>query len=378
MRNLAKRDYYEVLGVEKSASQDEIKSAYRQLAKKYHPDLNPGNSEAEAKFKEVGEAYEVLSDQQKRASYDQFGFDGPSMGGGAGGGFGGFGGGGFEDIFESIFSGFGGGSQRRRNGPERGADLRYDLTLTFEEAVFGCKKDIRVTRNENCEECNGTGAKPGTSVQTCPTCGGSGQVASVQNTAFGRFQTMRPCEHCRGEGKIISDPCPKCQGKGQMRRSRTITITIPAGIDDGEVLTLQGQGEPGRRGGGPGGLYVYINVRQHRQFKRQDTSLFVEVTVPYVTAVLGGDIQVPTLDGEPATYALAEGTQPGTVLRLRGKGVPAVRGGSRGDLFATVQIEVPRRLNEKSKAALRNFDDVLNNRPTQDGNNGGKKGIFRK
>ena len=362
---MAKRDYYEVLGVERGASDAEIKSAYRRLAKKYHPDLNPGDKEAEAAFKEVSEAYEVLSDDQKRARYDQFGHEDPTMGGGGYGGYSyGGGAGGFEDIFETIFGGggfggFGGGSARQNNGPVRGDDLRYNLTISFEEAVFGCKKEINITRNENCDNCGGTGAKPGTQPVTCDHCHGTGTVTQVRQTMLGAMRTQTTCPKCGGEGKIISDPCPKCSGKGTVRRSRTITVTIPAGIDNGQALTLRGEGEPGKRGGGAGDLYVAISVRPHRKFRRDGQNLYSEMNISFAQAALGDELNIETLK-EPVKETISEGTQPDTVLRIKGQGVPYLRNPSqRGDLFVTLKVEVPKRLNEKQRMALKLFDEAM-------------------
>ena len=362
---MAKRDYYEVLGVERGASEAEIKSAYRRLAKKYHPDLNPGDKEAEAAFKEVNEAYEVLSDDQRRARYDQFGHEDPTA---AGGNYGSYttytGGSGFEDIFETIFGsggfgGFGGGSAQRNNGPERGNDLRYNLTINFEEAVFGCKKEINIARNENCDNCGGTGAKPGTSPVTCDQCHGTGTVTRVQQTMLGSMRTSAPCPKCGGEGKIISDPCPKCGGKGTVRRQRTITVTIPAGIDNGQALTLRGEGEPGKRGGPSGDLYVAISVRPHRKFRRDGVNLYSEMNISFAQAALGDELNIETLK-ESVKETIPEGTQPDTVLRVKGQGVPVLRNPSqRGDLFVTLKIEVPKRLNEKQRMSLKLFDEAM-------------------
>lgn len=376
---MAKRDYYEVLGVERGASEAEIKSAYRRLAKKYHPDLNPGDKEAEAAFKEVNEAYEVLSDDQRRARYDQFGHEDPT----AGGNYGSYttytGGSGFEDIFETIFGsggfgGFGGGSAQRSNGPERGNDLRYNLTISFEEAVFGCKKEINIARNENCDSCGGTGAKPGTSPVTCDQCHGTGTVTRVQQTMLGSMRTSAPCPKCGGEGKIISDPCPKCGGKGTVRRQRTITVTIPAGIDNGQALTLRGEGEPGKRGGPSGDLYVAISVRPHRKFRRDGVNLYSEMNISFAQAALGDELNIETLK-ESVKETIPEGTQPDTVLRVKGQGVPVLRNPSqRGDLFVTLKIEVPKRLNEKQRMSLKLFDEAMGGKVA--GNNRGDN--FRK
>ena len=363
---MANKDYYQTLGVERGASADEIKKAYRQLAKKYHPDLNRDDENAAQKFKEVNEAYQVLSDDQKRAQYDQFGSSAFDGSGGAGAGYSGFGGGGFggfEDIFETIFGsgGFGGfgGSARQNNGPERGNDLRYNLTINFEEAVFGCKKEINIARNESCDNCGGTGAKPGTSPVTCDQCHGTGTVTRVQQTMLGSMRTSAPCPKCGGEGKIISDPCPKCGGKGTVRRQRTITVTIPAGIDNGQALTLRGEGEPGKRGGPSGDLYVAISVRPHRRFRRDGVNLYSEMNISFAQAALGDELNIETLK-ESVRETIPEGTQPDTVLRVKGQGVPVLRNPSqRGDLFVTLKVEVPKRLNEKQRMALKLFDDAM-------------------
>ncbi len=355
-----KRDYYEVLGVAKTATDDEIKKAYRTLAKKYHPDLNGGDKDCEAKFKEVNEAYEVLSDPQKRARYDQFGHEDPRSGG-AGGGYGDFTGGfggGFDDIFSAFFGGgFGGGGQRAR-GPQRGDDLRYDLTITFEEAAFGCEKEISVTRDENCEECGGTGARKGTQPTQCPTCHGTGQVQSFVNTPIGRVSNVRVCEACHGQGTIINDPCPKCSGRGRVRRNRKITIKIPAGIDNGMQIPLRKQGEPGLRGGENGDLYIFVTVKPHKLFTRENYDLYCDVTVSFTQAALGGEIDVPTLNGM-IKHNLPEGTQPGTVIRLRGQGIQNLRGAGKGDLYIKVNVEIPRKLTDKQKELLMQFDETL-------------------
>lgn len=367
---MAKRDYYEVLGVSKTASDDELKKAYRTLAKKYHPDLNGGDKECEEKFKEVNEAYEVLSDPQKRARYDQFGHEDPRAGGAGGYGdfTGGFGGG-FDDIFSAFFGGGFGGAQRAR-GPERGNDLRYDLTITFEEAAFGCEKEITVTREENCEECGGTGAKKGTSPTTCPTCKGTGQVQSFINTPIGRVSNVRVCDACHGSGKIIKDPCPKCNGRGRVRRNRKISIKIPAGIDNGMQIPLRRQGEPGLRGGENGDLYIFVTVRPHKLFTRENYDLYCDVTVSFTQAALGGEIDVPTLNGM-TKYNLPEGTQPGAVVRLRGQGIQNLRGAGKGDLYIKINVEIPRRLTEKQKELLRQFDESVTGKEYE-----GKKSFF--
>lgn len=372
-----KRDYYEVLGVAKTASEDEIKSAYRKLAKKYHPDLNPGNAEAEAKFKEVNEAYGVLSDADKRAKYDQYGTADPQAGfggGGFSGGFGGFGSGGFsggfEDIFENIFGGFT-GSRRSNNAPEQGRDLRVDMELTFEEAAFGAKKEINLTREESCDECGGSGAAKGTTAEVCQACHGSGQVRTTQNTVFGSFSSTQQCTACHGTGRIIRTPCKKCGGKGRIRRARRISINVPAGIDNGQAITLRGEGEQGKRGGAAGDLYVYFSVKPHKLFKRRGNDIYLEVAVSFANAALGAEITVPTLE-DSIKYKIPEGTQPGTVFRIRGKGIKRLGGNDRGDMYITVGVEIPRRLSSKQKELLRAFDDsVTGNEPQEK-----KRGIF--
>ena len=371
----AKRDYYEVLGVSKTASADEIKKAYRQLAKKLHPDVNPGDKEAEAKFKEVNEAYEVLSDDQKRARYDQFGHEDPTMGGGGyGSGFGGFdasGFGGFGDIFSEFFGGGAGGGARQR-GPVQGNDLRYDLTLTFEEAAKGCTKDMNVVRDEKCPNCNGSGAKPGTSPVTCPNCHGSGQVVMTQQTMLGAMRVSRVCPNCHGEGKIIKEPCPKCSGRGKVRSTKRITLKVPAGIDNGQIITMRGQGESGERGGPAGDLQVFITVRPHKYFKRRDFDLYCDVPISFTQATLGCEVDVPTLD-KPVKYTVPEGTQPGTVFRIKGAGIQNLHGAGKGDLYVTMEVEVPRKLTEKQKELLRQFDESTTGREYEK-----KKSFFEK
>jgi len=377
---LAKRDYYEVLGVERSADDAALKKAFRQQAKKYHPDLNPGDKEAEAKFKEINEAYEVLSDSQKRAAYDRFGHEGMNgaaggPGGGYGdfGGFGGFGGGfgGFDDILNSFFGGGAGGSSHR-NGPIAGDDLRYDVRLTFEEAAKGCEKEINLVRDEACEHCGGTGAKPGTQPETCSTCGGSGQVRATTNTPFGRIQNVRPCDKCRGTGKIISDPCPKCNGRAKVRVSKRKTVRIPAGIDNGQVVTIRGQGELGENGGPAGDLLIVVHVQPHKLFRREGYNLHIEIPVTFTQAALGGSIDVPTLD-KPIRHELQEGTQPGQVYRLKGMGIPVINSSAKGDMFVTIKVEVPRKLSDKQKEILRNFEDCMTGREYEE-----KKSFFER
>lgn len=358
-----KRDYYEVLGVNKGTSEDDIKKAYRKLAKQYHPDMNQGNKDAEAKFKEVNEAYEVLSDKEKKAKYDQFGHAGvdPNGFGGAGGGFGGFEGGfgDFGDIFDMFFggSGFGGSSSRRKAGPQKGADLKYELEIDFVEAAFGVKKDIQVTRNETCTDCHGTGAKTGSGVENCKACGGTGEIRYTQSTVFGRVVNVRPCEQCHGEGKIIKEPCQTCSGRGSVRKTRKIKLDIPAGVDNGSVMPLRGEGEPGVKGGPNGDLYIYIRVKPHKLFKREGTNLYCEIPISFAQAALGDEINIETLDGE-AKYMIPEGTQTGTTFKLKGKGIPGLRSNARGDLYFTVKVSVPKKLNDQQRELLRSFAEA--------------------
>ena len=354
---MAKRDYYEVLGVDKNATEADIKKAFRKKAKECHPDLHPNDKDAEERFKELNEANEVLSDADKRARYDQFGFDGPQMGGGYGdfGGFGGFGGmGGMGDLFETIFSGMGGmggmGSSRR-NAPVQGDDLQYRLTISFEEAAFGCDKEIDFFRNENCETCSGSGAKPGTQPQTCPTCKGSGQVRS----GSGFMVTVRTCPTCRGEGKIVKDKCSNCNGTGRIRRKRTVKLHIPAGIEDGINMIKRGEGEPGMRGGPAGDLYISVSVKPHKLFKRDGNNLLLDMPISMTQAALGAEIDVPTLE-KPVKHRIPEGTQTGTSFRLKGQGIVSRKTGIKGDLILTVKVETPTRLNEKQKELLRELD----------------------
>ena len=355
-----KRDYYDILGVGKSADATEIKKAYRKLAMKYHPDKNPGDKEAEEKFKEINEAYEVLSDETKRKNYDQFGHEGVNgQGFGGAGGFGGQGFGGFDDIFGDIFGdmfggGFGGGSRPRRRGPERGADIKQRINISFEEAAFGKKVQVKINRSEECDQCHGSGAKPGTSKKTCPTCHGSGQVQSVQRTPFGNIASMRTCSTCNGEGEVIDSPCSKCHGKGSIRKTKTIEVDIPAGIDEGQMIKLGGQGELGTRGGPRGDLYIEVNVKPHQLFTREGYDVYLEMPITFAQATLGERIQVPTLDGK-VEYEIPEGTQTGTVFRLKGKGIPKLRSNVRGDQYVKVTVEIPKKLNEKQKELVREF-----------------------
>ncbi|AGX42093.1 molecular chaperone DnaJ [Clostridium saccharobutylicum] len=351
---MANKDYYEVLGLQKGASDDEIKRAFRKLAVKYHPDRNQGNTEAEEKFKEINEAYQVLSDPEKKSRYDQFGsaaFDG--SGGFGGGGFGGFDGfdmGGFGDIFESFFGG-GGGSSRRRNGPVRGNDIEYTITLTFEEAVFGVEKEISVTRSENCEHCHGSGAEPGSSVKTCPKCGGSGQVRVQRQTPLGNFVSTSTCDQCGGSGKITEKPCNACRGNGNVRKTRKIKVNIPAGVDTGNVMPLRGQGEHGLRGGSPGDLYVRINVTPSKVFTRKGNDVYIDAHISMAKAALGTEITVATVDGN-VKYTVPAGTQSGTMFRLKGKGIQRVNSSGNGDQYVKVIVDIPKTLNERQKKAL--------------------------
>ena len=356
-----KRDYYEVLGLNKNADDAAIKKAYRSLAKKYHPDMNPGDKEAEVKFKEVNEAYEVLSTPDKKAKYDQFGhaaFD--PAGGGAGGGFdfsGGFGDfGDLGDLFGNIFGGgFGGGSAQRRNGPMRGEDISARVTVSFEEAAFGVKKDVTFNRIQKCPDCEGSGAAKGTHAETCTVCGGSGQKRITQRIGGMAFQSTTTCDACRGKGKIIKNPCSNCRGTGFLKVSKTLSVNIPAGIDDGERIALRSQGCDGRNGGPTGDLIITVNVRRHGIFERDGYDIYCEVPITVSEAVLGAEIDVPTLEGN-VKYTVPEGTQPGTRFSLRQKGIPYVNNKNRrGDLYFDVNIEVPRGLNEKQKEKMREF-----------------------
>jgi len=356
---VSKKDYYEALGVSKSASDDEIKKAFRKLARQYHPDVNRDDPKtAEAKFKEINEAYEVLSDVEKRRQYDQFGhaaFDAASGGGQGGFGAGGFGGGagGFGDIFDMFFgqSGFGGG---RPAGPERGSDLRYDMEITFEQAAFGLETEIQVPRTEECPTCRGTGAAAGTHPETCPNCRGTGQTQVVQNTPFGRMVNVKTCERCRGEGKFVRTPCTECNGRGKVRNRRRIKIKIPAGVDTGSRLRVAHEGEAGERGGPPGDLYVYIFVKQHKLFTRENDDVICEVPISIVQAALGDEIEVPTLDGQ-VKVRIPEGTQSGTTLRLKDKGITHLRGHGRGDQHIRVKVVTPKKLTDRQRELLTEF-----------------------
>ncbi len=363
-----KRDYYEVLGVSRDADDATLKKAYRALAKKYHPDTNPGNAEAAEKFKEASEAYSVLSDPQKRQQYDQFGH--AAFGGGADGGAGGFGGfGGFDfngadmgDMFGDIFGDlFGGGRSRRNsNGPMRGANVRASVRITFDEAVKGCDKELTLNLKEECETCHGTGAKPGTSPQTCPKCGGKGQVTYTQQSIFGMVRNVQTCPDCNGTGKIIKEKCSACHGSGYTTKRKTIQVSIPAGIDNGQSIRIRGKGEPGTNGGERGDLLVEVIVSQHPIFKRQDMDVFSTVPISFANAALGGTIRIATVDGQ-VEYEVKPGTQTDTRVRLRGKGIPSLRNKNmRGDHYVTLVVQVPTSMNAEQREALRHFDNVMN------------------
>ena len=358
-----KRDYYEVLGVKKGASEDELKKAYRKLAKENHPDLHPGDKECEARFKEINEAYEVLSDPDKRAKYDQFGhaaFD-PSQGFG-GGGFGGFEGfGGFGDIFSDIFGGgfgFGGGGGRNPNAPRKGDNLRATVNIKLEEAAFGVKKDVFVAKIEQCPDCKGTGCAEGTTAEICPDCKGSGTVMSTKRTPFGMVQSSEQCPKCKGRGKIIHSPCKTCRGIGSVRRQHKVNVSVPAGIDDGQTISLRGQGNAGLNGGPAGDLLITVLVQPHARFERDGASILLEQEVSFAQAALGAEIEVPTLDGK-VKLNIPEGTQTGTTFRLKGKGVPFLRNGGRGDQFVTVKVTVPRGMSSAQKDALRKYAQTM-------------------
>ena len=360
-----KRDFYEVLGIDKGADDAAIKKAYRSMAKKYHPDLNPGDKNAEEKFKEVNEAYEVLSDPQKKAAYDRYGhaaFD-QTAGGGAGG-FGGFGGfgdfGDIGDIFSSFFGG-GGGSSSRRNGPVRGSDIRVRLNITFDEAAKGTKKTVTYPRVEECPECSATGAKKGTSPETCRKCNGTGTVRVQQRTMLGMMQTTTPCPDCGGKGKIIKDPCDNCRGKGYIRINKTIEVTVPAGINDEQTLSVRSQGDAGRNGGSYGDLLVFVNVRPHPVFERRGYDLYCEIPISFSEAALGAEVSVPTLD-ENETYTVPEGTQTGTTFTLKGKGVQKLNSKNKGDLHFTVVVETPKGLNFEQRELLRKLGESFGDR----------------
>lgn len=358
-----KRDYYEVLGVSRGASEDEIKKAYKKMARKYHPDLNPGDKTAEEKFKEVNEAYEVLSDADKKARYDQYGHAGvdPNFGaGGFGGGFdGSFDFGDLGDIFGSFFGGgFGGGRRTNPNAPQRGESIRMSIAISFEEAAFGCEKAVTVERYETCDTCHGNGCAPGTSPEVCPDCHGTGTVQVRRQTPMGVFATSSPCPKCGGKGRIIHQPCKDCRGSGMVRKKKTIQASIPAGIDNGQTISIRGQGNAGKNGGPAGDLLITITVRPHELFRREGTSVLCEAPITFTQAVLGAELEIPTIDGK-VKYTLPEGTQSGTTFRLKGRGIPSINGRGRGDQYVTVYIETPKNLNKEQKEALKKFAETM-------------------
>jgi molecular chaperone DnaJ len=359
---MSKRDYYEVLGVPKNASDEDIKKAYRKLAMKFHPDRNPDDKGAEEKFKEAKAAYEILSDSDKRAAYDQFGHAGVDPQAGMGGGFGGFGGGGFSDAFSDIFGDiFGGGGGSRRDRVYRGADLRYNLEIGLEEAARGTETKIRIPALEECGTCHGSGARPGTTPTTCSTCGGHGQVRIQQ----GFFSVQQTCPRCGGTGKMVSDPCPTCHGEGRVKKHKTLSVKIPAGVDSGDRIRLGGEGEAGVNGGPPGDLYVVIHLKEHPVFKRDGDDLHCDMPISFATAALGGELEIPTLDGH-AKIRIPPETQTGKAFRLRGKGIKGVRSHAPGDLLCHMQVETPVNLSERQKELLRELDSLSpgrNNNP---------------
>ncbi|MCI8329277.1 MAG: molecular chaperone DnaJ [Oscillibacter sp.] len=369
-----KRDYYEVLGVGKGATDEEIKKAYRKLAKANHPDLNPGDAAAEARFKEINEAYEVLSDAGKKARYDQFGHAGIDPNFGAGGGFdGGFDFGDLGDLFGSFFGGFGGGRRANPNAPQRGESIRMSLTISFEEAAFGCEKSVTVERAEACPTCQGTGCAPGTAPEVCSECHGTGTVQVRRQTPMGIFATTSACPRCGGRGKIIQQPCKDCRGAGTVRGRKTIQASIPAGIDNGQTISIRGQGSAGKNGGPAGDLLITIAVRPHELFRREGTSVLLKVPVTFTQAVLGAELEIPTIDGN-VKYDLPEGTQSGATFRLKGKGIPSINGRGRGDQYVTVYIETPKGLNREQKDALKKFAEAMG----ESGNFEERKKFFKK
>ena len=377
-----KRDYYEVLGVSKSASEDEIKKAYRQLAKKYHPDMNPGDKTAEAKFKEASEAYAVLSDPEKRKQYDQFGHAAFDQGaGGGGGGFDFSNMGDMGDIFGDIFSDlFGGGGRTRRasNGPMKGANVRAGIRITFEEAVFGTEKELELNLKDECEKCHGTGAKPGSSPVTCSKCGGRGQVVYTQQSLFGMVRNVQTCPDCGGTGKIIKEKCPDCYGTGYISRRKKIQVSVPAGIDDGQSIRIRGKGEPGANGGERGDLLVEVAVSRHPIFQRQGFDIYSTAPMSFAQAALGGDVRISTVDGD-VLYNVKPGTQTDTRIRLKGKGVPTLRNKAiRGDHYVTLVVQVPSKLTNEQKELLQKFDDSMNGRQPEEEPEKKKKKLWEK
>ena len=378
-----KRDYYEVLGVSKTATDEELKKAYRRLAKKYHPDANPDNKEeAEKNFKEVNEAYEVLSDAQKRRMYDQFGHEGPAGfgGGNPGGGYYSYSTSGFSgfddfdlgDIFSTIFGGGSrAGSRRNNNGPIKGADLRYNMEITFEEAFLGVEREITITRDEPCTTCSGSGAKPGTSSETCKVCGGSGQVRQVQNTILGQMQTTKTCSNCHGTGKVIKEVCDNCKGKGTVRKQAKIKVKIPAGIDNEQSIVLRGEGEPGIRGGAKGDLYIVVRIRKHSIFTRKGTTVYCNVPITFTQATLGAELEIPMVNGTKEKFRIPEGTQSGTTFTIKGKGFKNINTMNNGDYVFTVNVQIPRRLSKEQRDLLVQLAKTMNEQPPIK-----KRGIF--
>lgn len=369
-----KRDYYEVIGLKKGASDDDIKKAYRKLAKKYHPDLNPGDKEAEAKFKEVNEAYEVLSDSSKREKYDQFGHAGVDPSYGGGGGYSYSGGSPFGqdidlgDIFNSFFGGFGRNGGASRNSSRRGSDTEALLNISFEDAAKGCDKEVSYQKIDLCDDCGGSGARKGSSPKKCSECNGTGQVTVNQRTPFGVIQTTRTCEKCSGNGKIIENPCPSCSGQGRVRKNKKITLHVPAGVNDDQILNVRDHGNAGVNGGPSGDLHVYINVRPHPIFERKGDDVWCEVPITFTQAALGDDITVPTLDGR-VEYHVHEGTQPGDIFKLKGKGIARVHGRGRGDQYVKINIEIPKQLSAGQREILREFDKNTNEKNYQNRKN---------
>ena len=370
-----KRDFYEVLGVEKNASEEEIKKAYRKLAKKYHPDANPDNKqEAEAKFKEVNEAYETLSDSQKRQMYDQFGADGPQGFGGPGGnGYYSYSSSGFDgftdfgdlgDIFSSFFGGgFGNSRGRSSNGPRKGADLRYNFDISFEESFLGVEKEITITRSETCNTCHGKGAKPGTSVEKCSVCGGTGKIRQVQTTILGQMQTTRTCSNCHGTGEVIKEACTDCKGKGTIKKQVKVSIKVPQGIDDGQTIVLRGEGEPGEKGGQKGDLYITVRVKRHSIYSRKGNNVICEIPITFTQATLGAELGIPLVDGTKEKYTIPEGTQNDTKFTIRNKGFKNINGNYYGDFIFIVKVQIPRRLSKEQRDILMELAKTMNEQP---------------
>ena len=378
-----KRDYYEVLGVNKTATDDELKKAYRKLAKKYHPDANPDNKkEAEEKFKEVSEAYENLSDPQKRRMYDQFGHNGPQGFGGNQGGYYSYSTSGFDgfsdfgdlgDIFSSFFGGgfSGGRTSRTKNGPKKGRDLKYSMNITFEESYLGVEKEISINREEECNTCHGTKAKPGTSAETCKACNGTGTIKQVVSTILGQMQTTKTCPNCNGEGKVIQEKCPECKGRGKIRKPVKIKVKIPAGISDGQTVVLRGEGEPGEKGGPKGDLYIVVGIKKHSIFSRSGDHVVCDIPITFTQATLGAELKIPMVDGKEEIYKIPEGTQTGTKFTLRGKGFKAVNGNWSGDFIFTVIVQTPKKLTTEQRELLNKLAITMNEQPPVR-----KKGIF--